>query len=58
MPSSSASWSPRCWHRPTYKPIALSLPLLAFYELNILIGGRIEKKREEEARKAEEAADG
>lgn len=35
--------------------IALALPLLAFYEISILIGSWIEKKREEEDRKAEEA---
>ena len=33
--------------------IALAVPLLAFYELSILIGGRIERKREEDDRKAE-----
>jgi sec-independent protein translocase protein TatC len=33
--------------------IALAVPLLAFYELSILIGGRIERKRAEEDRKAE-----
>jgi sec-independent protein translocase protein TatC len=39
--------------------IALAVPLLAFYEFSILIGGRIERKRAEEERKAEEeAADG
>jgi sec-independent protein translocase protein TatC len=35
--------------------IALALPLLAFYEISILIGSWIEKKREEEDKKAEEA---
>jgi sec-independent protein translocase protein TatC len=34
--------------------IALAVPLLAFYELSILIGGRIERKREKENKKAEE----
>jgi sec-independent protein translocase protein TatC len=39
--------------------IALAVPLLAFYELSILIGGRIERKRaEEEAKAEEETADG
>jgi sec-independent protein translocase protein TatC len=37
--------------------IALAIPLLAFYELSILIGSRIERKREEEDKKAEETAD-
>lgn len=36
--------------------IALAIPLMAFYELSILIGRMIEKKREEEDKKAEEAA--
>src|SRR5216684_3242102 len=35
--------------------IALAVPLLAFYEISILIGTWIEKKREEEDKKAEEA---
>ena len=35
--------------------IALALPLLAFYEISILIGSWIEKKREEEDKKAEES---
>ena len=35
--------------------IALAVPLLAFYEISILIGRWIEKKREEEDKKAEEA---
>ena len=35
--------------------IALAVPLLAFYELSILIGGRIERKRDEEDKKAEAA---
>ena len=35
--------------------IALAVPLLAFYEISILIGSWIEKKREEEDKKAEEA---
>jgi sec-independent protein translocase protein TatC len=35
--------------------LALAVPLLAFYELSILIGSRIEKKREVEDKKAEEA---
>ena len=34
--------------------IALALPLLAFYEISILIGSWIEKKREEADKKAEE----
>lgn len=34
--------------------IALAVPLLAFYELSILIGSWIEKKRSEEDKKAEE----
>jgi sec-independent protein translocase protein TatC len=37
--------------------IALAVPLLAFYELSILIGGRIERRREEEDKKAEAEAD-
>jgi sec-independent protein translocase protein TatC len=35
--------------------IALALPLLAFYEISILIGSWIEKKREQEDKKAEES---
>ncbi len=35
--------------------IALAVPLLAFYEISILIGTWIEKKREEEDKKAQEA---
>jgi sec-independent protein translocase protein TatC len=35
--------------------IALAVPLLAFYEISILIGRWIEKKRAEEDKKAEEA---
>ena len=35
--------------------IALALPLLAFYEISILIGSWIEKKQAEEDKKAEEA---
>ena len=35
--------------------IALAVPLMAFYELSILIGSWIERKREEEDKKAEEA---
>jgi len=35
--------------------IALAVPLLAFYEISILIGSRIEKNREAEEKKAEEA---
>jgi sec-independent protein translocase protein TatC len=35
--------------------IALALPLLAFYEISILVGSWIEKKREEEDKKAEES---
>ena len=38
--------------------IALAGPLMAYYEISILIGGWIERKREEEDRKAEQAADG
>jgi len=34
--------------------IALAVPLMAFYELSILIGSWIEKKREEADKKAEE----
>jgi sec-independent protein translocase protein TatC len=37
--------------------IALALPLLAFYEISILVGSWIEKKREEEDKKAEESSD-
>ena len=37
--------------------IALAVPLLAFYEISILIGSWIEKKREAEDKKAEEAQD-
>jgi len=36
--------------------IALAVPLLAFYEISILIGDRIEKKRAAEDKKAEEDA--
>jgi len=35
--------------------LALAIPLIAFYELSILIGRWIEKKREQEDKKAEEA---
>jgi len=35
--------------------IALAIPLLAFYEISILVGSWIEKKRAEEDKKAEEA---
>jgi sec-independent protein translocase protein TatC len=35
--------------------IALAIPLLAFYEISILVGSWIEKKREQEDKKAEEA---
>jgi sec-independent protein translocase protein TatC len=35
--------------------IALAIPLLAFYEISIIVGSWIEKKREEEDKKAEEA---
>src|SRR6266446_5364147 len=38
--------------------LALALPLLAFYEISIIIGSWIEKKREEEDKKADAAADG
>ena len=34
--------------------LALAAPLLAFYEISILIGSRIEKKRDEEDKKAEQ----
>jgi sec-independent protein translocase protein TatC len=37
--------------------IALALPLLAFYEISILVGSWIEKKRDEEDKKAEESSD-
>ncbi len=36
--------------------IALAVPLLLFYEISILVGSWIEKKREEEEKKADEAA--
>lgn len=36
--------------------IALAVPLLAFYEISILIGRRIEKRREAEEKKAEDEA--
>ena len=36
--------------------IALAVPLLLFYEISILIGSWIEKKREAEDKKADEAA--
>jgi sec-independent protein translocase protein TatC len=36
--------------------IALAVPLLAFYEISIIVGSWIEKKREEEDKKADEAA--
>jgi sec-independent protein translocase protein TatC len=36
--------------------IALAIPLLAFYEISILIGAWIERKRDAEDKKAEEAA--
>jgi sec-independent protein translocase protein TatC len=36
--------------------LALAAPLLAFYEISILIGGWIEKKREEEDKKTEQEA--
>jgi sec-independent protein translocase protein TatC len=36
--------------------LALAAPLLAFYEISILLGGWIEKKREEEDKKAEQEA--
>ena len=35
--------------------MALAIPLIAFYEISILIGMWIEKKRAEEDKKAEEA---
>ena len=38
--------------------LALAIPLLGFYEISIIIGSWIEKKREEEEKKAEAAADG
>ena len=34
--------------------LALAVPLLAFYEISILIGSWIEKKQAEEDKKAEE----
>jgi len=34
--------------------IALAVPLMAFYELSIVIGSWIEKKREQADKKAEE----
>ena len=37
--------------------IALAIPLLGFYEISIVVGSWIEKKRAEEDKKAEEAAD-
>ncbi|MFO1158876.1 MAG: twin-arginine translocase subunit TatC [Reyranellaceae bacterium] len=37
--------------------IALAVPLMLFYEISILIGARIEKRREAEDKKAEEEAD-
>jgi len=37
--------------------IALAIPLLAFYEISIIVGSWIEKKRAEEDKKAEEEAD-
>ena len=36
--------------------IALAIPLLAFYEISIIVGSWIEKKREEEEKKADETA--
>ena len=36
--------------------IALAIPLLAFYEISIIIGSWIEKKRDAEDKKADEAA--
>ncbi len=36
--------------------IALAVPLLLFYEISIIVGSWIEKKREEEEKKADEAA--
>src|SRR5882724_10184294 len=38
--------------------LALAIPLLGFYEISIVIGSWIEKKREEEEKKTEAAADG
>jgi sec-independent protein translocase protein TatC len=38
--------------------IALAVPLLLFYEISILVGSWIEKKREEEEKKADEQAGG
>jgi sec-independent protein translocase protein TatC len=35
--------------------IALAIPLMAFYEISILIGGVIERKRAREDKAAEEA---
>ena len=37
--------------------IALAVPLLLFYEISILVGSWIEKKREEEEKKSDEQAD-
>ena len=34
--------------------LALAIPLIAFYEISILIGRWIERKREQEDKKAEE----
>ena len=36
--------------------IALAVPLMLFYEISILIGSQIEKRREAEDKKAEEEA--
>jgi sec-independent protein translocase protein TatC len=38
--------------------LALAAPLLAFYEISILLGSWIERKREDEDKKDEETADG
>ena len=38
--------------------LALAMPLLAFYEISILIGRWIEKKRDAEDKKAEEEEEG
>jgi sec-independent protein translocase protein TatC len=38
--------------------LALALPLLGFYEISIIVGSWIEKKRDAEDKKAEEAPGG
>ena len=44
------------WSGPVVVPTALAIPLLAFYEISILIGRRIEKRREAAEKKAEDDA--